>query len=95
MLEKSSITVACSRWEEPFGRISIEAASRGSAVILSNMGGLKETVSDAILMNELNHKVLYKNILGCINMFNTIAGENHIYIENIKAFNSMNDFEIY
>ena len=27
--KKSSITVVCSRWEEPFGRTSLEAASRG------------------------------------------------------------------
>jgi hypothetical protein len=45
--------------------------------------------------NKQLYKVLYKNILGCVNMFNTIAGENHIYIDNIKEFNSMNNFEIY
>ncbi len=31
-LEKSSIAVVCSRWNEPFGRSSLEAASRGCAV---------------------------------------------------------------
>ena len=35
-LEQVSISVVCSRWEEPFGRTSLEAASRGSAVIISN-----------------------------------------------------------
>ena len=39
LLEKISISVVCSRWEEPFGRTSLEAASRGSAVIISNRGG--------------------------------------------------------
>jgi len=34
ILEKTSIAVACSRWEEPFGRTSLEAASRGCAVII-------------------------------------------------------------
>jgi glycosyltransferase involved in cell wall biosynthesis len=29
-LKKVSISIACSRWEEPFGRTSLEAASRGS-----------------------------------------------------------------
>ena len=38
--KKSSIAVTCSRWEEPFGRTSLEAASRGCAVIISNRGGL-------------------------------------------------------
>ena len=31
ILKKTSIAVACSRWEEPFGRTSLEAASRGCA----------------------------------------------------------------
>ena len=34
--KKSSITVVCSRWQEPFGRTSLEASSRGCAVIISN-----------------------------------------------------------
>ena len=38
--EKTNIAVVCSRWEEPFGRTSLEASSRGCAVIISNRGGL-------------------------------------------------------
>ena len=41
-LEKTSISVVCSRWNEPFGRSSLEAASRGCGVIISNRGGLKK-----------------------------------------------------
>ena len=37
--EKTNIAVVCSRWEEPFGRTSLEASSRGCAVIISNRGG--------------------------------------------------------
>ena len=43
--KKSSITVVPSSWEEPFGRSSLEAASRGNAVILSKRGGLPETIN--------------------------------------------------
>ena len=43
LFEKTSIAVACSRWQEPFGRTSLEASSRGCAVIISNRGGLPET----------------------------------------------------
>ena len=50
MLEKVSISIICSRWEEPFGRTSLEAASRGSAVIISNRGGLPETASNSIIL---------------------------------------------
>ena len=43
--KKSSIAVVCSRWEEPFGRTSLEASSAGCAVIISNRGGLPETIT--------------------------------------------------
>jgi glycosyltransferase involved in cell wall biosynthesis len=61
-LKKASISVVCSRWDEPFGRASLEAASRGSAVIISNKGGLPETSSSAIILKSLNEKNLYKKI---------------------------------
>ena len=60
--KNSSIAVACSRWEEPFGRTSLEAASRGCAVIISNRGGLPETVTNAIILKNLNEKNLFKSI---------------------------------
>ena len=34
IFEQSSIAVACSRWEEPFGRTSLEASANGCAVSL-------------------------------------------------------------
>ncbi len=61
-LKKVSISVVCSRWEEPFGRTSLEAASRGSAVIISKKGGLPETSKSAILIKELSTKNIYDNI---------------------------------
>ena len=61
-LKKISISVVCSRWEEPFGRTSLEAASRGSAVIISNRGGLKETTNEAIILKNLNPHSLYNAI---------------------------------
>ena len=61
-LEKISISVVCSRWEEPFGRTSLEAASRGSAVIISNRGGLPETAIDAIILKDLDKNTLFKSI---------------------------------
>ena len=61
-LEKSSIAVVCSRWEEPFGRSSLEAASRGCAVIVSNRGGLKETITDGVVVNDLNSKNISKKL---------------------------------
>ena len=61
-LKKVSISVVCSRWEEPFGRTSLEAASRGSAVIISNRGGLPETTNSAIILKKLSSKEIYYEI---------------------------------
>ena len=52
LLKKVSISVVCSRWQEPFGRTSLEAASRGCAVIISNKGGLPETSKSAIKLKD-------------------------------------------
>jgi len=60
--EKSSIAVACSRWQEPFGRTSLEASSRGCAVIISNRGGLPETITNGVIVRNLNAQNLYKSI---------------------------------
>ncbi len=54
IFEKTSIAVVCSRWEEPFGRTSLEAAANGCAVIITNKGGLPETVTDAKILKRLN-----------------------------------------
>ena len=61
-LKKISISVVCSRWNEPFGRTSLEAASRGSAVIISDRGGLPETAKDAIILKNLNSNYLFETI---------------------------------
>ncbi len=60
VFSKSSIAVACSRWEEPFGRTSLEAASRGCAVIISNRGGLPETITNGIILRNLNSQNLFE-----------------------------------
>ena len=62
LLKKSSISVACSRWEEPFGRTSLEACSLGCATIITNRGGLIETTKYPIILNNLSTNSLYKLI---------------------------------
>ena len=59
-LKKVSISVVPSKWDEPFGRTSLEAASRGCAVIISNKGGLPETSKGATILKRLtiNHYFL-------------------------------------
>ena len=60
--KKSSIAVICSRWEEPFGRTSLEAAANGCAVIISDRGGLKETITNGIILKKLNHTNVFNEI---------------------------------
>tara|TARA_B100000315_G_scaffold148446_1_gene137310 strand:+ start:319 stop:2454 length:2136 start_codon:yes stop_codon:yes gene_type:complete len=59
---QTSISVAPSFWDEPFGRTSMEAASRGCATIISKKGGLIETVPNAIYLSNLDSKNLYSKI---------------------------------
>jgi glycosyltransferase involved in cell wall biosynthesis len=62
LYKKSSIAVICSRWDEPFGRTSLEASANGCAVIISNKGGLTETVTNAITLKKLSSSELVKQI---------------------------------
>ena len=61
-LKKVSIAVVPSRWDEPFGRSSLEAASRGCALIISNTGGLSETTKDALVIKNITIDNLFKKI---------------------------------
>jgi len=60
--KKSSISVVCSKWQEPFGRTAMESAACGCATITSNKGGLGETFNNSLIINELNVENLYKII---------------------------------
>ena len=62
LLKKISISVVCSRWEEPFGRVSLEAASRGCAIITSNTGGLPETSKYSLKLKNLDVFELKKTL---------------------------------
>ena len=65
--KKTSIAVVCSRWDEPFGRTSLEAAANGCAVIISNKGGLPETITNGRILKNLTVNEIYKNIKDLIN----------------------------
>ena len=54
ILKKTNIAVVCSRWQEPFGRTSLEASSCGCAVIITKRGGLPETITNGIILENLS-----------------------------------------
>jgi len=62
LLKKSSICLVPSVWEEPFGRISMEASIYGNAVILSNKGGLLETSKYHVKLKNLDVNNIFKEI---------------------------------
>ncbi len=66
IFKKTSISVVCSRWEEPFGRTSLESASCGCAVIITNRGGLPETITNGVILKKLSKKNVYDAISNLI-----------------------------
>mgnify|MGYP001183230298 FL=1 len=67
ILDKSEIAIVPSRWEEPFGRVSLEATASGCATVTSNRGGLLETSNYIVPIDNINSEKLYMNIKDLIN----------------------------
>ncbi len=82
IFKKTSIAVACSRWEEPFGRTSLEASANGCAVIITNKGGLPETVTNAKILNRLSVNSLEKTIIELIENYNLRKKLQTLSIDN-------------
>jgi glycosyltransferase involved in cell wall biosynthesis len=82
IFKRTSIAVACSRWEEPFGRTSLEASSRGCAVIISDRGGLPETITNGIIIRKLISKNIYTAIDDLIKNKNKIKKIQKLSIKN-------------
>ena len=58
--KKSEVAVGNSVWDEPLGRIAIEASSRKCLPIISNKGGLEESKNIALVLKKNNPDVLYE-----------------------------------
>jgi len=82
--KKTSIAVACARWEEPFGRSSLEASANGCAVIISNRGGLPETITNGIILKKLNVINIYNEINNLI--------KNKKYRKKLQSLSMKNFF---
>jgi len=97
LLKKSSICLVPSVWEEPFGRISMEASNYANAVILSNKGGLLETSKHYIKIKNLDANSIYKSInylIADINKLKKIQKKafynSEIFIEkSVKIFDKI------
>ena len=99
IFKKTSIAVACSRWDEPLGRTSLEASSRGCATIISNKGGLPETVTHGIILKELSENSVYNALKDLIEnkkkrnelqrlSYNNFFHTNKVSTKNIDNYRS-------
>ena len=59
LYSESSISVVPSRWEEPFGRTSMESAANGCATITSSRGGLPETFNNDLILKNLTSNQIF------------------------------------
>ena len=97
VFEQSSIAVACSRWEEPFGRTSLEASANGCAVIITNKGGLPETITNARILEHLSVKNLEKAISDLIKKNNErkklqVLSLNNFYLTHAFVAKMIDDY---
>ena len=96
ILKKTSIAVICSRWNEPLGRSSLESSANGCAVIISNRGGLKETITNGIILKNLSIDELYKKINNLI-INNKLRKKlqklsyNNFYLSNLYVSNLLDN----
>ena len=89
---KTEIAVVPSRWEEPFGRTSLEASSRGCATIISNRGGLPETSDHCIILKKLDYKNLYheiKRLITTPNLRKYYQKKGFLNVKHITKENSL------
>ena len=99
LLNKSEISVAPSRWEEPFGRTALESSSCGCATIISNRGGLPETTDCAVILKRNDELNLYKELKQLIQnhkrrkYLQKISRNNtkHLIEKNTKIIDQMRD----
>ncbi len=88
ILKKTSIAVVCSRWQEPFGRTSLEASSCGCAVIITNRGGLPETITNGIILENLSKNNLYNSINNLILKKKFRKELQHLSLKNFNLTHS-------
>ena len=88
---KSYITIVPSRWDEPLGRVAIEASKSGSIVIVSNKGGLIETSNNLLILKKYSKYDLFKLLELIINKNNNKTIKNYLKIGNSNLnYNTIN-----
>ena len=84
---KSEIAIGNSVWDEPLGRIAIEASSRKCFPIISNKGGLAESKNIALVLKENTSSEL-------VNLLKKITKNKVLRRKKQKLFFKNNNFDI-
>ena len=83
----SEIAVGNSVWDEPLGRIAIEASSRKCLPIISNKGGLSESKNIALVLKNNTSSEL-------VNILKKFTKNKSLLRKKQNLFYSKNDFDI-
>ncbi len=82
----SEIAVGNSVWDEPLGRIAIEASSRKCLPIISNKGGLAESKNIALVLKKNDSKNLFEILKKITRDTNYRRSKQNIFYQN-NTFN--------
>ena len=85
--ESSEIAIGNSKWNEPLGRIAIEASSRKCCPIITNVGGLIESKDIAIVLKDNTAKNIIK-------ILTKLTNDNKYLRKLQNTFYEKNNFDI-
>ncbi len=85
--KKSEIAIGNSVWDEPLGRIAIEASSRMCLPIISNKAGLSESKNIALVLKKNDSSHLF-------NILKKVTKDKNYRKQKQKLFYKKNNFEL-
>lgn len=85
---KAKIVLMPSLWEEAFGMVAVEAGLLGIPVLVSNRGGLPETVPGAYVVND------YRNVHDWVQQLRQVLANPDQYIEEAREHVAKYDDQI-
>jgi glycosyltransferase involved in cell wall biosynthesis len=88
LLAKMDIILVPSQWEEPFGRIAVEALQLGVNVLVSNVGGLPESVfyQKELILPASNNDAWKQKLREIQSGLSAYINQNKIAMENAEKF---------
>src|SRR5690554_2590291 len=85
-IDQMDLVLVPSRWEEPFGRISLEAICRNKFLLVSGMGGLPETVG-----HDESYIVFSHDVKSWEDKIKTLLVESETYVYKYSALQHVVD----